>query len=143
MAKAQKKKNTHSAKNGLLGGAPRAKIDMEQIEILCQYPCSAQWIADFFKVHLNTILNLIREETGLTWHEFNERFMAKTRFSLMQAAVDQAKAGNAKSLAMCLKKYCDWDTKRDADVHVINNLMTNEQLDQEIIGLLKELNLKI
>lgn len=143
MAKKPPKKNTHSAKNGLLGGAPRIEIDLEQLEILCQYPTSAQWVADFYKVSRMTVISRIKDLSGLQFHEFNERCMAPTRFALMQAAVDQAKTGNAKSLAMCLKKFCDWDTKRDADVHVINNLMTNEQLDQEIIALLKELNLKL
>ena len=127
-------------KNPKGSGKPKSAIDFERLTTLCQYPCSVEWCAAVFGVSKNTIINRIKEETGLSWGEFSDNCLAPTRFSLMQAAVDQAKAGNGKALALCLRKFCDWETKRDPSIQ-INNVLTGEQLDSQIISLLKELKI--
>lgn len=92
-------------------GRPFTKIDKEQLEKLMGYRPSSYDVGAFFKCDRNTINNFIKAEYSMTFKEFRQTHMSKTKLTLVQTALHRAIEGkNNDMLKFCLINIAGWTT---------------------------------
>jgi hypothetical protein len=64
----------------------------------------------------DTINNRIKAKYGITFSAYRNKKMSLTRMTLVQKALDQAKAGNVTMMIFCLKNLCGWSDKNELAV---------------------------
>jgi hypothetical protein len=127
---------------------PPVEIDMDQLKAMMRFKPTAADCAAFFKCSVDTIERRIKEYTitpeipeGLSFAEFRDQNMVRTRMNLVQTALKKADKGDNVMLIFCLKNLCGWRDKQvdESDV-VINNVngMSDDVLDAKINEKLKK-----
>ena len=72
--------------------------------------------ADILETTDTTIKNHIRRRYDLTFTEYADRKLSRTKVKLVQKAVEQAMSGNTTMLIFCLKNICKWADKHELDI---------------------------
>lgn len=96
------------------GGRPRKTLDMDKLAaFMANYP-TAENTALFFDISLKTIYREIKRETGLSFDQFREKHMMKTRHILVQRALYRAiQKESDRMLELCLKNLNGWNGTND------------------------------
>lgn len=120
-------------------GAPVVEIDMVKLGAFCRMKPTAVDCAAFFDCSVDTIERRIKEATGLTFSEFRSKHLVKTKYSLIQSAIQKAQAGDNQMIQYCLNNLSDWSNKNSGDVNVnVQNNVAVCQIDiEERIAQLK------
>lgn len=87
--------------------------------------------AAFFDCSERTIERYIRDNYGLDFREFRDRYMVHTRLDLRRAAIEKAKSGDNTMLIWCQKNIDNWsDTKSESkplEIRLSYNLDDSEK----------------
>ncbi len=86
-------------------GRPRKEIDFQELDKLCGLQCTADEIAGWFGVSVDTIERRILEETGQSFAEFYKEHSAGGRISLRRKQFQIAMTGNVGLLIWLGKQY--------------------------------------
>lgn len=99
----------------------KAPFSWEKLDGLLAYKSSLVVCADILECHENSIKNHIKKRYGLTFTEYAEKKLSRTKVKLVQKAIEQATSGNTTMLIFCLKNLCKWSDKQESAIDVANN----------------------
>lgn len=124
----------------------KAEIDVKQLKAIMRFKPRVEDAAAFFEVGQRTLERFIKSEFDITFSEFRDRHMVRTRFDLARKAVDKALGGDNVMLIFCLKNMCGWKDKQpdEVDKVVVNTaqVKSDEDLDARIAELESQLKAK-
>ena len=110
----------------------KAPFSWEKLDGLLAYKSSLVVCADILECHENSIKNHIKKRYGLTFTEYAEKKLSRTKVKLVQKAIEQATSGNTTMLIFCLKNLCRWSDKQDLDVDVSNITIKIDKDDSKL-----------
>lgn len=96
----------------------KAPFSWEKLDGLLAYKSSLVVCADILECHENSIKNHIKKRYGLTFTEYAEKKLSRTKVKLVQKAIEQATSGNTTMLIFCLKNLCKWQDRQENIVDV-------------------------
>ena len=110
----------------------KAPFSWEKLDGLLAYKSSLVVCADILECHENSIKNHIKKRYGLTFTEYAEKKLSRTKVKLVQKAIEQATSGNTTMLIFCLKNLCKWADRNDVEIDS-SNIKINIDKDDERI----------
>lgn len=93
-----------------------APFSWDKLDGLLAYKASLVVCADILECHENTIKNHIKKRHDITFTEYAELKLSRTKVKLVQKALEMANRGNATMLIFCLKNICKWVDKVENDI---------------------------
>jgi hypothetical protein len=107
----------------------KAPFSWEKLDGLLAYKSSLVVCADILECHENSIKNHIKKRYGLTFTEYAEKKLSRTKVKLVQKAIEQATSGNTTMLIFCLKNICKWQDKFETEEtkHTIQVVLPDER----------------
>lgn len=117
-------------------GRPRIEFkenDWRNIENLCKLMCTAEEIAGFLSVSVDTLERRIREEHGCTFAEYFKEHSAQGKISLRRHQYKLAEAGNATMLIWLGKQYLGQTDKQEVDNKSTDGSMSLTKIERVII----------
>lgn len=94
-------------------GRPTVIFDWERLDQICQLNASLLDASEMLKVGPDTIRRYIREKHDCTFSEYRDKRMSNVRLTLVQKALQMAKAGDRVMLIFCLKNLNKWADKQE------------------------------
>ena len=89
----------------------KAPFSWDKLDGLLAYKANCVICAEILECHVNSIKNHIRKRYDMTFTEYAEKKLSRTRMKLIQQAIQQATSGNTTMLIFCLKNLCGWTDK--------------------------------
>lgn len=117
-------------------GRPVKVIDPEELKSLMGLYPSLEEVAGWFKCSPDTIEREIRKCYEMSFAEFRNRFMSRTKLSLKRVAIEKALSGNEKMLIHCLRSLGIMDDRSHPET--ASSKMTNSELICEASLIIKE-----
>lgn len=110
----KKKKKTKKPSNVM--GRPKVfnKKKLEELQKLMRFKPRLIDAAAWFDCGKTTVEDTIREHFDMTFREFREKYMVKTRMALQQKAINMAMGGDRIMLLFTLKNLCGWQDNPDS-----------------------------
>lgn len=93
----------------------KAPFSWEKLDGLLAYKSSLIVCSDILECHENTIKNHIKQRYGMTFTQYSQKKLSRTKVKLVQKAIEQATSGNTTMLIFCLKNLCKWQDKLEED----------------------------
>lgn len=87
----------------------KTPFSWDKLDGLLAYKSSLVVCSDILECHENTIKNHIKKRYDMTFTEYSEKKLSRTKLKLVQKAIEQATSGNTTMLIFCLKNICKWD----------------------------------
>lgn len=97
-------------------GRPPKEINDEQLKVCLSLGADLRDCANFLDVSQDSIQRYIREKYDVTFAAFREEQLSKTKLSLIQSALMQAKKGNTALMIFALKNLAKWTDRIDISV---------------------------
>lgn len=94
----------------------KTPFSWDKLDGLLAYKSSLVVCADILDCHENTIKNHIKKRYDMTFTQYAEKKLSRTKVKLVQKAIEQATSGNSTMLIFCLKNLCKWADKIDEQV---------------------------
>lgn len=98
-----------------LGKSP---FSWDKLDGLLAYKSSLVVCADILEVSERTIRNHIKDRFDLTFTEYAEKKLSRTKVKLVQKAIEMAHSGNVAMMIFCLKNICKWNDNNDTQVDI-------------------------
>ena len=83
----------------------KAPFSWDKLDGLLAYKSSLVVCADILEVSEGTIKNHIKKRFGLTFSQYAEKKLSRTKVKLVQKAIEMAMSGNTSMMIFSLKKY--------------------------------------
>ena len=93
----------------------KTPFSWEKLDGLLTYKSSLIVCADILDVHENTIKSHIKQRFGMTFTEYAEKKLSRTKVKLVQKAIEAALSGNTTLMIFCLKNICKWSDNNQQD----------------------------
>ena len=107
----------------------KAPFSWEKLDGLLAYKSSLVVCGDILDCHENTIKNHIKKRYNITFTEYADKKLSRTRVKLVQKAIEQATTGNnTVMLIFCLKNLCKWADKQET-LHEISTVAKKLVID--------------
>ena len=113
-------------------------LNYDQLDALMQFRVTKEFVADYMGISQDSLDRRIKEDHGLTFHEYNKLKMQRTATKLQQKAVEGALRGNTTLMIFCLKNLAGWSDKVENTNQDVSKKDV-EQLKNEAKELLKEI----
>ncbi len=94
-------------------GRPAIRIDLTQVEQLCQIGCTLREVASFCKCSEDTIQRVLKRERDQTFTEFYEQWAALGDVSIRRAQYQKAVGGDVKMQIWLGKQRLGQSDKQD------------------------------
>lgn len=95
----------------------KTPFSWDKLDGLLAYKSSLVVCADILECHENTIKNHIKKRFDMTFTEYAEKKLSRTKVKLVQKAIEMANSGNSTMMIFCLKNICKWnDNNSETDV---------------------------
>ena len=94
----------------------KCPFSWEKLDGLLAYKSSLVVCADILETTDTTIKNHIQRRYGLTFTEYAERKLSRTKVKLVQKAIEMGLSGNATMLIFSLKNLAGWSDKQEHDL---------------------------
>lgn len=94
-------------------GLQKAEIDWEEFEQLCSFHCTRTEIADFFKIHPETLSNHIKKHYGATFNEVWEEKSSRGKRNVRKKQYAVAMSGNIAMLIWLGKQWLGQSEKTE------------------------------
>ena len=91
----------------------KSPFSWDKLDGLLAYKSSLTVCSDILEVHENTIRMHISQRFGMTFTEYAEKKLSRTKVKLVQKALEMAYSGNATMTIFCLKNLCKWKDNPD------------------------------
>lgn len=86
-----------------------SKIDWEKIDRCCSYKMTKEDTAFLGNAgNPQTLLRAIKERYGCDYVTFRDQRLSRTRYELINKAIEMAKGGSIVMLIFTLKNLCKW-----------------------------------
>ena len=96
----------------------KAPFSWDKLDGLLAFKSSLIVCADILDCHENSIKNHIKKRYGLTFTQYADRKLSRTKVKLVQKAIEQATSGNTTMLIFCLKNICKWSDNNDNQIDI-------------------------
>jgi hypothetical protein len=90
----------------------------DKFDGLLAYKSSLVVCADILDVSESTIKNHIKQRYGMSFSEYAEKKLSRTKVKLVQKAIEMATSGNSTMMIFCLKNLCKWSDNNDQQVEI-------------------------
>lgn len=117
-------------------GRPEIEINIENIKKLCRLHCTAEEIAGYFEISIDTLARTIQDFGYNNFPEFFSRFSSGGKISLRRKQYEVAMQGNTTMLSKLGDAWLGQNEKNEPKVSVVNN---SESLDSQIDSIRKGL----
>ena len=105
-------------------GRPEIEILVSELKDLMSFYPSLDEVASWFNCSPDTIERRVKDEFGLTFKDFRERNVGKTRLLLKRKAIVKAlEEDNEKMLIYCLRTMTDLDDRSKTENQTQDNGM--------------------
>lgn len=94
-------------------GRPKLNIDFKTLEKLCSIQCTAEEIAGYFDVSIDTLDRRIKEEYGINFAEYFAQNKSKGKISLRRSQYQAAINGNTTMLVWLGKNWLNQTDKQE------------------------------
>lgn len=94
-------------------GRPKKRIDFKDVDKLCSLQCTAEEIASFLEVSVDTLERRIREKFDLTFAEYFSLKNGAGKISLRRRQWQAAESGNVAMLIWLGKQYLGQSDKSE------------------------------
>lgn len=94
----------------------QAPFSWDKLDGLLAYKSSLAVCSDILEVHENTIKNHIKKRYGMTFTEYSEKKLSRTKVKLVQKALEMAYSGNTTMMIFSLKNICKWKDNPDLNI---------------------------
>lgn len=105
-------------KNDQTYDASKAPFSWDKLDGLLAYKSSLVVCADILDCHENTIKNHIKKRYGMTFTEYAEKKLSRTKVKLTSKAIEMATSGNTTMMIFCLKNICKWNDNNDQQIDI-------------------------
>jgi hypothetical protein len=95
------------------GGRPKKSIDFDALEKLCNIQCTAEEIASYFEISVDTLDRHIKERFGIGFAEYFAQNRGKGKISLRRAQFQSAISGNTTMLVWLGKNWLSQTDKQE------------------------------
>lgn len=108
----------------------KTPFSWDKLDGLLAHKSSLIVCADILDVHENTIKSHIKQRFEMTFTEYAEKKLSRTKVKLVQKALEMAMSGNVTMTIFCLKNICKWsDNNQDEELSKkIEVILTDERL---------------
>lgn len=96
----------------------KSPFSWDKLDGLLAYKSSLLVCSDILDVHENTIKNHIKARYGLTFTEYAEKRLSRTKVKLVQKAIEMANSGNVAMMIFCLKNINKWADRTESTIDV-------------------------
>lgn len=114
----------------------KVTIDWDKVDNLMLLNPTSRDIQGVLGYTYETLNNAIKKKCGMTFHEYKDLQMGKTRMMLAQTALGLAKKGHWRALEFCLQNLNGWTKRTEFGV----KKMSEEELKDVNEHLEKQLN---
>lgn len=98
----------------------KAPFSWDKLDGLLAYKSSLTVCADILETTDTTIKNHIKKRYNMTFTEYAEKKLSRTKVKLVQKAIEMATSGNTTMMIFCLKNICKWnDNNNEIDTQKI------------------------
>ena len=98
----------------------KAPFSWDKLDGLLAYKSSLIVCADILETTDTTIKNHIKKRYNMTFTEYAEKKLSRTKVKLVQKAIEMATSGNTTMMIFCLKNICKWnDNNNEIDTQKI------------------------
>lgn len=87
---------------------PKTKIDWDKLNAMLQFGPTLRLCAEELGTTEKTLQRHIKREHNMTFEDYKDSKMDKTRLRLQEKAIMMASNGNATMMIFCLKNLCKW-----------------------------------
>ena len=94
----------------------KAPFSWDKLDGLLAYKSSLVVCADILDTTDTTIKNHIKKRYNMTFTEYAEKKLSRTKVKLVQKAIEMANSGNATMLIFCLKNINKWSDNNNIEV---------------------------
>lgn len=110
----------------------KAPFSWDKLDGLLAYKSSLVICADILDCHENTIKNHIKKRYGLSFTEYSEKKLSRTKVKLVQKAIEMALAGNTTMMIFSLKNICKWNDNNETSIDLSKVNITIDKTDNEL-----------
>ena len=89
----------------------KAPFSWDKLDGLLAYKSSLVVCSDILEVGQTTIKDHIKKRYNMTFTEYADQKLSRTKVKLVQKAIEMANSGNATMLIFCLKNINKWQDK--------------------------------
>ena len=104
-------------------------LDWKVLDGMLQFNPSQRFCAEYLGCSAKTLERHIREKYDMTYLEYKDTKMDRTRFTLQQTAIQMAMKKDRTLLIFCLKNLCKWVDKYDVD-----QITTNKEIKVDVFS---------
>lgn len=106
----------------------KIEINFGELDAMMQFKVTKGFVADWFKCSEDTVEKRIKEQSGMTFTEYNTLKMNRTGFKLQQKAIEMALQGDRTMLIFSLKNMAGWSDKLESELSLnkINITIDND-----------------
>ncbi len=112
-------------------GRPVKDIDLEELKSLMEFYPSLDETAGWFDCSQDTISRAIDVGFNMTFAEFRQHYMARTKLNLKRVAIKKAIEGDSRMLIHCLRALTNMDERVENQIDpsskTIDELITEAQ----------------
>lgn len=94
----------------------KAPFSWDKLDGLLAFKSSLVVCSDILECPESTIQNHIKKRYNLSFTEYSDRKLSRTRVKLVQKAIEQATSGNTTMLIFCLKNICKWSDNGNEEI---------------------------
>jgi len=92
-------------------------FDWVQLDKYLQFKPNLKTVAELMGVHPNTIKNYIKAKHEMTYTEYADVKLSKTKHRLVEKALQMAMSGkNNVMMIFCLKNICKWSDNIEPEI---------------------------
>lgn len=91
----------------------KCPFSWDKLDGLLAYKSTCVMCADILEVGQTTIKEHIKLRYNMTFSEYSNTKLSRTRLKLVQKAIEQATSGNTVMLIFCLKNLLGWADKNE------------------------------
>lgn len=110
----------------------KAPFSWDKLDGLLAYKSSLVVCADILECHENTIKNHIKARFDMTFTEYAEKKLSRTKVKLVQKAIEMANSGHATMMIFCLKNICKWSDNNDQQIDIGKIQINIDKEDKEL-----------
>ena len=102
----------------------KTPFSWDKLDGLLAYKSSLITCSDILDVGETTIKDHIKWRYGLTFSEYADRKLSRTRVKLVQKALEMAYSGNVTMTIFCLKNIAKWSDNQELNIDTDNIQIT-------------------
>lgn len=110
----------------------KAPFSWDKLDGLLAYKSSLTVCSDILDVSERTIRNHIKQRFDMTFGEYADRKLSKTKVKLVSKAIEMANSGNNTMMIFCLKNICKWNDNNDVKLDVSKIEINIDKQDSEL-----------